>query len=53
METKKKLLKTIGLDKLGKIVSQSLNKSKQSLNKTITLPENILYNNTFFIESLL
>ncbi len=31
---KKKLLKQLGLDNLGKIASKSLNKTKQSLNKT-------------------
>ena len=34
METKIKLLKEIGLDKLGKNVSKSLNKTKQSISKT-------------------
>ncbi len=34
METKKKLFKNLGLDKLGKIASKSLNDAKQSLNKT-------------------
>ncbi len=31
---KKKLFKNLGLDKLGKIASKSLNDTKQSLNKT-------------------
>jgi len=34
MGTKIKLLKTIGLDKLGKVASQSINKTKESFNKT-------------------
>ena len=34
MGTKIKLLKEIGLDKLGKNVSKSLSKTKQSINKT-------------------
>ncbi len=34
METRKKLLKQLGLDNLRKIASKSLNKTKQSLNKT-------------------
>ena len=34
VETKKKLLKQLGLDSLGKIASKSLNKTKKSLNKT-------------------
>ena len=34
MKTKKKSIKKINLDNLGKIVSQSLNEAKQSLNKT-------------------
>jgi len=34
MATKKKLLKQLGLDNLGKIASKSLNKTKKSLNKT-------------------
>ena len=34
METRKKLLKQLGLDSLRKIASKSLNKTKQSLNKT-------------------
>ncbi len=33
-EQKKKLLKSLGLDKLEKIASQSLNNTKQSINKT-------------------
>ena len=34
MKTKIKLLKEIGLDKFGKNVSKSLNKTKQSISKT-------------------
>ena len=34
MDTKKKLLRQLGLDNLGKIASKSLNKTKQSINKT-------------------
>ena len=34
MGKKKKLLKSLGLDKLEKIASQSLNNTRQSLNKT-------------------
>ena len=33
METKKRLLKKLNLDKLGKVVSQSLNKTFQNLKK--------------------
>ena len=36
MKAKKKLIKKINLDNLGKIVSQSLNEAKQSLNNTKT-----------------
>ena len=35
MGTKINFLKELGLDKLGKVTSQSLNKTKQNLNKTI------------------
>ena len=34
METRKKLLKQLGIDNLRKIASKSLNRTKQSLNKT-------------------